>query len=124
MTVGINCGWRGEWGFGDGAGYRNFPEIQIICIYFYDPLTLVYFHSVPPPPSPVPLKPLTIMKNRIFTLTQIRKTNGKIHLKHKSYISAWKHAQPMIRGNQVQIQQTQSPLHFDLELIHYISTTG
>ena len=34
------------------------------------------------------------------------------------HMSAWKHAQLMIRGYQVQIQPTSSPLHCDLEHIH------
>ena len=31
-----------------------------------------------------------------------RTTNGKIQIRHKTYISAWKHPQLMIRGYQVQ----------------------
>ena len=105
-------------GTGMGAGWSNFQETQIIFIHFYDFLTLVCFSPVPPHPPFQPL-PITIMKRRIFTPTHIRKTNGKIHLQHKSCISAWKHAQPMISDNRFQIQPTQNPLHFDLELIHF-----
>ena len=55
----------------------------------------------------------------------IRTTNGKKHIRHKTYISSWKHAhdQVMIRGNHVQIQPTPSPLHCDLEHIHRIPST-
>ena len=40
----------------------------------------------------------------------IRTTNGKRHIRHKTYSSSWKHAQLMIRGYHVQIQPTASPL--------------
>ena len=112
----MDGGGSGDLGMGRDIGI--FRKSKLFA-FILRPTDFGLFPFRSPPRSPVPLKPLTIMKNRFFTLTQIRKTNGKIHLKHKSYISAWKHAQPMIRGNQVQIQQTQNPLHFDLELIHY-----
>ena len=54
----------------------------------------------------------------------IRTTNGKIHIRHKTYISARKHAQLMIKGYQVQIQPTPSPLHCDLEYFHRIPSTS
>ena len=54
----------------------------------------------------------------------IRTTSSKIHVRHKTYISVWKHARLMIRGYHVQIQPTPSPLHCDLEHIHRIPSTN
>ena len=45
---------------------------------------------------------------------------AKIHIGHKTYISAWKHAQLIIRGYRVKIQPTSSPLHYDIEHIDKI----
>ena len=55
----------------------------------------------------------------------IRTTNDKKHIRHKTYISSWKHAhdQLMISGESRSNSATPSPLHCDLEHIHRIPTT-
>ena len=55
----------------------------------------------------------------------IRTTNGKKHIRHKIYISSWKHAhdQLMNSGESRSNSATPSPLHCDLEHIHRIPST-